>query len=89
MNADTYIIRGGVPGRERLRLLAEIVRPSTAALLARVGPAPGSHVLDLHGGGGDSTEELARCGGPFDGPFYARGPVCAAGATASRQPLRA
>jgi SAM-dependent methyltransferase len=64
MTGQTYIIRGGVVGRERLRVIAEIARPSTTTLLSRVGPAPGSHVLDLGCGGGDVTRELAQRIGP-------------------------
>src|SRR5262245_55498704 len=32
-----YIIRGGVEGRERLRLLARVMQPTTHALLQRSG----------------------------------------------------
>jgi hypothetical protein len=43
-----YIIHGGTPGRERLRVLAAAVRPTTLTLLDRAGlsttrpPIPGS-----------------------------------------------
>jgi hypothetical protein len=36
MGNETYVIRGGVEGRERLRLLSEVMAPSTRALLAEV-----------------------------------------------------
>jgi 2-polyprenyl-3-methyl-5-hydroxy-6-metoxy-1,4-benzoquinol methylase len=55
-----YIIRGGTAGRERLCVLARAARPSTAALLDRVGLALGMRCLDVGSGGGDVTRELAR-----------------------------
>jgi predicted O-methyltransferase YrrM len=59
---DRYIIRGGIAGRERLRVLARAMRPTTLALLDRVGPQPGMRCLDVGCGGGDVTSELAgRC----------------------------
>src|SRR5262249_3452098 len=64
MTTKRYIIRGGVEGRERLRLLSEVMGPSTRALLAEVGIAAGSACLDLGCGGGDVTFELARAVGP-------------------------
>jgi SAM-dependent methyltransferase len=64
MGAGRYVIRGGVEGRERLRLLSEVMGPSTRALLAEVGIAAGSACLDLGCGGGDVTFELARAVGP-------------------------
>ena len=60
MRRASYIIRGGVSGRERLRILARVMRPSTLALLARVGVRPGMHCLDVGCGGGDVTADLAR-----------------------------
>lgn len=60
MSRASYIIRGGVSGRERLRILARVMRPSTLALLARVGVRPGMHCLDVGCGGGDVTADLAR-----------------------------
>src|SRR5262252_2669527 len=60
MDETHYVIRGGAPGRERLRVLARVVWPTTSALLARVGVAPGMTCLDVGCGGGDVTIELAR-----------------------------
>jgi SAM-dependent methyltransferase len=57
---DRYIIRGGLAGRERLRVLARAMHPTTAALLDRIGVAPGMRCLDVGCGGGDVTSELAR-----------------------------
>jgi 2-polyprenyl-3-methyl-5-hydroxy-6-metoxy-1,4-benzoquinol methylase len=59
----TYVIRGGVEGRERLRLLSEVVAPSTRAFLAEVGVPAGASCLDVGCGGGDVTRELARAAG--------------------------
>ena len=60
MTTSTYVIRGGVEGRERLRVLARIMWPTTSALLSRVGVEPAARCLDLGCGGGDVTVELAR-----------------------------
>jgi SAM-dependent methyltransferase len=57
---DRYIIRGGLAGRERLRVLARAMHPTTAALFDRIGIAPGMSCLDVGCGGGDVTCELAR-----------------------------
>lgn len=59
-----YIIRGGVAGRERLRLLGRVMRPTTRNLFERVGIQPALTCLDVGGGGGDVTCELARLVGP-------------------------
>jgi SAM-dependent methyltransferase len=59
----TYMIRGGLAGRERLRVLARAVRPTTTALLDRVGIPPGAQCLDVGCGGGDVSIELARRAG--------------------------
>ena len=37
MEEHHYLIRGGIAGRERLRVLARVMRPGTLALLERVG----------------------------------------------------
>lgn len=54
-----YIIRGGVAGRERLRLLGRVMRPTTLGLFQRVGLRPGLQCLDVGCGGGDVTIDLA------------------------------
>lgn len=64
MQTGRYVIRGGVEGRERLRLLSEVMGPSTRGLLAEVGIPAGSICLDVGCGGGDVTFELARLAGP-------------------------
>jgi SAM-dependent methyltransferase len=64
MKFDSYIIRGGMEGRERLRLVARLMRPMTVALLERAGLRKGMNCLDAGCGGGDVTLELARLVGP-------------------------
>ncbi len=55
-----YVIRGGVEGRERLRVLSRVMWPTTNALLARVGVHPTARCLDVGCGGGDVTKALAQ-----------------------------
>jgi SAM-dependent methyltransferase len=62
--ASPYIIRGGVAGRERLRVLSRVMGPMTARLLDRSGVRPGMRCLDVGCGGGDVTLMLARLSGP-------------------------
>ena len=59
-----YIIRGGVEGRERLRVLARVMRSATLSLLQRAGLRPGMACLDIGCGGGDVSFDLARLVGP-------------------------
>jgi SAM-dependent methyltransferase len=59
-----YAIRGGNPGRERLRLIASTLRPTTVALFDRLAIGEGHICLDVGCGGGDVTLELARRVGP-------------------------
>jgi SAM-dependent methyltransferase len=59
-----YIMRGGLEGRERLRVLARAMHPTTAALFDRVGVVAGMRCLDVGCGGGDVTRELARQAAP-------------------------
>ena len=40
MATPSYVIRGGLEGRERLRVLARVMWPTTSALFDRVGIAP-------------------------------------------------
>jgi SAM-dependent methyltransferase len=64
MESKDYVIRGGLAGRERLRILSRVMLPTTRALLERVGIAPGKSCLDVGCGGGDVTLEIARLVGP-------------------------
>ena len=61
---QTYIIRGGKKGRERLGTLSRILAPSTNDVLDRAGVGVGAQIIDLGCGGGDVTLELARRAGP-------------------------
>jgi 2-polyprenyl-3-methyl-5-hydroxy-6-metoxy-1,4-benzoquinol methylase len=58
--SQSYIIRGGIEGRERPRLIARIMRPTALALFERVGVRDGATCLDAGCGGGDGSFELAR-----------------------------
>jgi ubiquinone/menaquinone biosynthesis C-methylase UbiE len=62
-NLDRYILKGGIDGSARLKILAEALRPSTEALLARMGPLDGLHIVDAASGGGDVSLMLARLAG--------------------------
>jgi SAM-dependent methyltransferase len=64
MDRSHYVIRGGVEGRERLRLLSRVMQPTTLALFERISVAPGAACLDVGCGGGDVTLDLARLVGP-------------------------
>ena len=59
MANDAYIIRGGLAGRERLRVLSRVMEPLTLELFARVGVRSGDRCLDAGCGGGDVTVVLA------------------------------
>jgi len=58
--AGHYVIRGGVEGRERLRVLARVMQPYSASFFDRIGVGAGLDCLDVGCGGGDATLELAR-----------------------------
>jgi SAM-dependent methyltransferase len=62
-----YVIRGGREGRERLRILAGVMRPTTLALFERAGIGPGMRCLDVGCAGGDVTFDLAERVGPAGG----------------------
>src|SRR3954469_4264147 len=61
---SAYAIRGGIAGRERLRILARTLHTGTSALFDRLGVGAGLCCLDVGCGGGDVTLELARRVGP-------------------------
>ena len=64
MAIGKYVMHGGVQGRDRLRLLSDVMGPYTLKLLNDVRIPAGSVCLDLGCGGGDVTYELARVAGP-------------------------
>jgi len=69
MGEHHYLIRGGLEGRERLRVLGRVMRPTTLPLLERAGVAGGMRCLDVGCGGGDVTFELAALVGPTGKAF--------------------
>jgi ubiquinone/menaquinone biosynthesis C-methylase UbiE len=64
MKTDEYIIRGGIEGRERLRILSRVMQPTTLDLLRRAGAGPGLSCLEIGCGGGDVGCDLARMVAP-------------------------
>lgn len=58
--SDNYLIRGGIEGRERLRILARVMSPTTLEFLESVSLAPDARCLDVGCGGGDVTVALSR-----------------------------
>ena len=60
MDNSTYVIRGGLEGRERLRVLSRVMWPATSALFDRVAIAPDANCLDVGCGSGDVTIALAQ-----------------------------
>ena len=60
MDESNYIIEGGVPGRNRLRLLSDVMGPENRRLLAEIDIPANASCVDLGCGGGDVTVELAR-----------------------------
>lgn len=59
-DSSHYAIRGGLKGRERLRVLARVMHASSMSLFDRLGLRGGLACLDVGCGGGDATLELAR-----------------------------
>jgi SAM-dependent methyltransferase len=57
---QTYAIKGGESGRERLRVLSHIRQGATLDLLDQIGVRPGMSCLDVGCGGGEVSRELAR-----------------------------
>lgn len=64
MTLERYAIRGGVEGRERLRILSRVMRPTTLALFDRIGIRRDARCLDVGCGGGDVTLDIARVAAP-------------------------
>ncbi len=64
MENSGYIIRGGIEGRERLRILSRVMQPSTHNALRRAGVRPGMTCLEVGSGGGDVAFDLAKMVGP-------------------------
>lgn len=61
---EHYIIRGGAQGRDRLRVLSRVMRPSTERFLDRISLPTGSICLDAGCGGGEVAQLLAARTGP-------------------------
>ena len=57
---NSYVIRGGKEGKERLSLLSQVMLPFTSQFLHRVGLDRGMQCLDLGCGGGDVTFLIAN-----------------------------
>jgi SAM-dependent methyltransferase len=55
-----YAIRGGLKGRERLRILGRVMAPATHALFDRLTLRDGHVCIDVGCGGGDASIEIAR-----------------------------
>jgi SAM-dependent methyltransferase len=60
---ETYVIKGGRSGRDRLRVLSSVLAVSTETLLDAAGIAGDARCLDLGCGGGDVSVRLARRAG--------------------------
>jgi ubiquinone/menaquinone biosynthesis C-methylase UbiE len=59
-----YVIAGGREGKERLKLISEVMLPTTAQLLDTVGLGTGMKCLDVGCGGGHVTLFMAYLVGP-------------------------
>ena len=59
MDEHHYLIRGGIQGRERMRVVGRVMRPATLALLGRAGVGSGMRCLDVGCGAGEVTFDLA------------------------------
>jgi ubiquinone/menaquinone biosynthesis C-methylase UbiE len=57
--SNHYVIRGGKPGRDRLRILNRALRPTTLAFFERAGLGLGQRGLDLGCGGGALSRDMA------------------------------
>lgn len=61
---ERYVISGGQEGKDRLRLLSDVMLPTTSQLLSRIGLGAGMTCLDVGCGGGYVTNLMARLVGP-------------------------
>lgn len=59
-----YVISGGREGKERLKLLSQLLLPTTSQLLKTAGLSEGMKCLDVGCGGGDVTRLMAGLVGP-------------------------
>jgi len=59
-----YVIRGGKEGKERLKLISQVLLPTTAQLLHTVRLGQGMKCLDVGCGGGFVTLLMASIVGP-------------------------
>src|SRR5262245_912750 len=62
-----YVISGGKEGKERLKLLSQVLLPTTSQLLKTAGISEGMKCLDVGCGGGDVTLLMAGLVGPQGG----------------------
>jgi ubiquinone/menaquinone biosynthesis C-methylase UbiE len=65
MPHNHYIIRGGIEGRERLRILSRVMQATSHNLLDRAGLRPGMSCLEIGCGSGDLAFDMAHRVGPF------------------------
>jgi ubiquinone/menaquinone biosynthesis C-methylase UbiE len=65
MASNQYVIRGGVEGRERLRILSRVMQQTTLACLAQAGMKEEMACLEVGCGGGDVAFDMARMTGPL------------------------
>lgn len=65
MRSDKYVLRGGVEGRERLRILSRVMQQTTLACLAQAGLKEAMACLEIGCGGGDVAFDVARMTGPL------------------------
>ncbi|MGA8599529.1 MAG: class I SAM-dependent methyltransferase [Bryobacteraceae bacterium] len=59
IDPSPYIIRGGIEGRQRLRILSRIMQASALGLLERAGTGPGMACLEVACGSGDLAFDIA------------------------------
>jgi ubiquinone/menaquinone biosynthesis C-methylase UbiE len=65
MKITDYVIRGGIEGRERLRVLSRVMQHTTDACLVRAGIKEEMACLEIGCGSGDVAFDMARMVGPL------------------------